>query len=243
MKSRINFNELNRHERDRRLQFIPGPHIYLLDNCPLTISVSTFVKLFFTPFEAELWASIKAPSLGMAESDVIKMWKRKGEDAAMLGIELHTEIENFLISKNDNSKEPEFQQFLNLYNMNLVELTPYRSEWSIFDENFNLTGTTDIVFKKPDGSFSIYDWKRSKEIRKENRFSRGLGPCSYLPDCNYIHYSLQLNIYRRILIKCYSINITEMNFVQLHPSLSKYRIFQVPDLSEYVEPMLLYLLE
>lgn len=243
MSKKPNFNKVNKHERDRRLTFIPEPHIYLIDKCPLTISVSTFVKLFFTPFEAELWASIKAPSLGMTETAVLEMWRQKGKQAAKLGTELHTEIEGFLATKTVTSKKPEFNHFLNLFNSKLSHLTPYRSEWSIFDEDFAITGTTDMVFKKPDGSFAIYDWKRSKEIKKDNRFSRGLGPCSHLSDCNFIHYSLQVNIYKRILTDKYGIHISEMNFVQLHPNQPDYRLFHVPDLSESVDDMFIYLLD
>jgi ATP-dependent exoDNAse (exonuclease V) beta subunit len=243
LNSKLSFNEINKHERDSRLKFLPEPHIYLIDNCPLTISVSTFVKLFFTPFEAELWASIKAPSLGMTETEVLEMWRQKGRKAAALGTELHAEIEGFLETKTITSKKPEFNHFLNLYNSKLFKLTPYRSEWSIFDEDFSISGTTDMVFKKPDGSFAIYDWKRSKEIKKENRYSRGLGPCSYLPDCNFMHYSLQVNIYKRILQSQYGIHISEMNFVQLHPNQPDYKLFSVPDLSEFVGEMFIYLLD
>lgn len=241
MNSKPRFNEINKHERDSRLHFIPDRHIYLIDNCPLTISVSTFVKLFFTPFEAELWANIKAPSLGMTETEVLEMWKQKGKKAAALGTELHSEIEDFLETKSSASNKPEFKHFMNLYNNKLFQLTPYRSEWAIFDDDFRITGTTDMVFKKRDGSFVIYDWKRSKEIKKENRFSRGLGPCSYLPDCNFIHYSLQVNIYKRILQSHYGINISEMNLVQLHPNLPDYRLYPVRDLSEFVGEMFTYL--
>ena len=243
MNQKLNFNDINKHERDNRLQFIPEPHIYLIDNCPLTISVSTFVKMFFTPFESEVWAKIKAPSLGMTETEVLEMWRQKGKNAATLGTELHAEIESYLESKPVTSQKPEFKQFISLYNKKLNKLTPYRSEWRIFDDESRLAGTTDMVFQKPDGSFAIYDWKRAKEIKKDNRYSRGLGPCSYLPDCNYIHYSLQINTYKHILQAQYGISISEMNITQLHPNQSEFKLYHVPDLSEYVEKMIHFLAE
>jgi nucleoside-diphosphate-sugar epimerase len=42
-------------------------------------------------------------------------------------------------------------------------------EWMIFDEDLKLAGSIDMVYENPDGTLSIYDWKRSKDISKINK--------------------------------------------------------------------------
>ena len=81
------------------------------------------------------------------------------------------------------------------------DFIPYRTEWMIYDTDYKLAGSIDMVYKNKDGSLNIYDWKRSKEITTINRWNQfSTTPCiAELPDSNFWHYSLQLNIYKRII--------------------------------------------
>ena len=58
-----------------------------------------------------------------------------------------------------------------------------------------------------------------------------------MPDTNFWHYSLQLNVYRRILKEKYDIDVTELALVVLHPdNYSKdYEIVEVPILDEELD--------
>ena len=238
-KLRGKLNELNRHHRDGRIKFFPKPHIYLIDENPRTISASTLVKRFFQDFDAEYWADYKAPGLGMTPQEVIDSWAANGQQAADLGTQLHKDIEQFFdsdkIIKPEN--KPEFEHFIRFYESHLINLKPYRTEWRIFDDLIYVAGTADMIFKKQDGTYAIYDWKRSKDIKLNNSFNKGIGVCSDFDDCNYNHYCLQLNIYKKILEDHYSKPVSEMFFVQLHPNFGDYKVFEVPDLREVVDKM------
>jgi hypothetical protein len=94
-----------------------------------------------------------------------------------------------------------------------------------------------MVYLKPDGTFAIYDWKRSKEIKFENKYQKGLSPISHLHDCNYWHYSLQLNIYRRILEKFYNVVVSELALVILHPNNKSYQIVKLNMMDDEVQAM------
>ena len=76
-----------------------------------------------------------------------------------------------------------------------------------------------MVFENEDGTLQIYDWKRCKEISKTNSWNKfAITECiDYLPDCNYWHYCLQLNIYKYILEKKYNKKVTDLYLVCLHP--------------------------
>jgi ATP-dependent exoDNAse (exonuclease V) beta subunit len=111
-------------------------------------------------------------------------------------------------------------------------LKPYRCEWMIFDEDVKIAGSIDFVAENEDGTLTIYDWKRCKEIKKSNRFGgSALTECiSHLPDTNYWHYALQLNTYKTILERKYGKKIKKMYLVGLHPNLPNYQVHAVPEL-------------
>jgi hypothetical protein len=114
---------------------------------------------------------------------------------------------------------------------------PYRTEWLVFNDEIRLAGSIDMIYAKPGGTFAIYDWKRSKEIKTENKYQKGLGPLSHLDDCNYWHYSLQLNNYRRLLEKFYGLVVDELALVILHPNNKSYQIVKLNLMDAEVEAM------
>jgi ATP-dependent exoDNAse (exonuclease V) beta subunit len=131
---------------------------------------------------------------------------------------MHYDIECFYnnIDTSNNSVEYEyFKAFVKEYR----HLKPYRTEWMIYDKELQLAGSIDMIFENEDGTLSIYDWKRSKEIKKTspwNKFSKT--ECiEHIPDTNYWHYCLQLNTYKAILEKNYNKQIKDMYLVCLHP--------------------------
>jgi catalase len=73
----------------------------------------------------------------------------------------------------------------------------------------------------------IVDWKRSKEIKKTNRWQHGKSIFQHLEDCNYIHYTLQLNIYRHILETKYNKKIIDMFLVVCHPTYTTSEIHPI----------------
>ena len=95
-----------------------------------------------------------------------------------------------------------------------------------------------IFYRPSDDSYVIYDWKRSKEIKKTNNFGTGFGPVAHLPDANYWHYTLQLNVYRWFLETYYGLKISDMYIVVMHPDNTTYKRFRLNRLEEEVQGML-----
>ena len=93
-------------------------------------------------------------------------------------------------------------------------LTPYRTEMMVWDKELRLAGSIDMIFENPDGTLQVYDWKRCKNIKKDNRWQSSTTECiSHLPDTNFWHYSLQLNTYKYMLEKNYGKKVTDMYLV------------------------------
>jgi hypothetical protein len=116
----------------------------------------------------------------------------------------------------------------------------------VFDEAVRISGSIDMVFENldpatgdPDGTLSIYDWKRCKEIKRTPFSAKDYSPnpvIAHIPDTNYWHYCLQLNTYKAILERCYGKRVTDLFLVCLHPDNKNgsYQCIRVADLQAEV---------
>jgi hypothetical protein len=82
----------------------------------------------------------------------------------------------------------------------------------------------------------IYDWKRCREITKTNRANKfATHPAiEHLPDTNFWHYALQLNIYKYILQTKYGKTVTDLYLIVLHPESQNYQRIKLPNLQTEV---------
>lgn len=214
-------------------------------------------KIIDKMMKAKTWNS-KNKYFGMTKKQIKDQWSQNGKDASSQGTLLHFYIEQFM---NLNSLEKtqcshldlkeifttttpfsdpiiesvEWQYFMNFIEM-FPSLLPYRTEWTIYDTELKIAGSIDMVYKNEDGTLMIYDWKRCKDITKSNIFNKyAITPClDTIPDTNFWHYSLQLNIYKYILEKNYGVIVSKLYLVQLHPSSKNYNLIKVPDLTNTI---------
>ena len=223
------------HERDTRIQFDEGPHIYTIDGSSTGyVSVTTFNHANFEHFDADaiikkMMSSNRWPQnkyYGQTPDEIKAGWEKNRDEAANAGTKMHYDIECYYNECPNENLSIEYEYFNNFLKA-FPELKPYRTEWTVFHEDLKLAGSIDMVFENPDGSLLIYDWKRSKEIVKTNGFNKwGQKECiDHLPDTNYWHYCLQLNTYKAILEEKYGKTVTDLYLVCLHPD-NKNKNFQ-----------------
>jgi len=196
---------------------------------------------------------------GMTPKQIKDQWFQNGASVSGAGTDMHFEIECFMNNPDvsypythydlsedyfaQKSELPEAHRSTEWrYFMEFIQqfptFKPYRTEWMIYDEELKLAGSIDMVYEKPDGTLMIYDWKRSKEITKINKFNRyAITDCiSQLPDSNFWHYALQLNTYKAIIERKYGKKVSELCLVRLHPDAEEetYDLLSVPDMQESV---------
>ncbi len=241
------------HPRDDRITFYEPTHTYTIDGSSKGIISGTgFLHQFFPHFEADKaienmmkkpdWPA--SPYYGMTPAEIKEFWSNKGRDASTKGTAMHLGIEQFMNGAYDVilpevKATKEFQFFMNFWKDHGADLEPYRAEWSVFSEEHMLCGQIDMLFRrKSDGAFLIYDWKRSREIKTSNQWRNGFAPVNHLEDCNYWHYSLQLNLYRWILEHLYDMKIADMYLIICHPDNKNYIRMRLPRLDQEVEDML-----
>ena len=96
---------------------------------------------------------------------------------------------------------------------------------------------TAVGGRNPHGThLAIYDWKRCREITKTNRAGKfATHPAiEHLPDTNFWHYALQLNVYKYILQTKYDKTITDLYLIVLHPDAQNYQRVKLPNLQTEV---------
>ena len=260
----------NCHERDPFIQFFEEDHKYVITNDPENkyTSVTTWNHSHFPIFNANLIIKnmMKGKNWkeghkywGLSAEEIKKQWSNNSSAVSGAGTDLHFEIECFMnnpsideykhtdlynsyltLSSSNETKAIEWDYFINFIK-DFPELKPYRTEWTIYDEDLKISGSIDMVYENPDDTLSIYDWKRSKEITRVNNFNKFAVNklICHMPDSNFWHYALQLNTYKRILERKYGKTVTDLYLVRLHPDAEEnnYELIKLPDLTKEIDEL------
>ena len=244
--------ELNRHERDEFITFEEGPHIYTVCGERGTYtSVTTWNHRHFDHFDADGIISnilrsrrMSDPTYkyyGMSAKQIKDSWDKNRDSAASAGTNMHYDIECYFNRAPNENTSLEYEYFMRFVR-DFPELKPYRTEWMVYYEEYKISGSIDMIFENPDGTLQIYDWKRCKEIEYDSNFGKyAKTPCiAHLPDTNFWHYSLQLNMYKVILEHKYGKKITGMYLICLHPdsAFKTYDRIEVPVLENEMANLL-----
>ena len=200
---------------------------------------------------------------GLTPEQIKAQWNSNKDAVSGAGTDLHFEIECFnndkrflfeytnkelyqiymIDNKETHSSRPlEWQYFINFVR-DTPELKPYRTEWLVYNEDVKISGSIDMVYENPDGTLSIYDWKRAKLITRINNFNKFAisQEVCHLPDSNFWHYALQLNTYKAIIEAKYDRKIKDIFLVRLHPDAEEknYELISLPNLSREINELFL----
>lgn len=159
----------------------------------------------------------------------------------------------------------ELNQFNSFYEKYGSILNFHRTEWIIYNKDINLAGSIDAIaccdtdlkiedsininifnsdespeFKDGEKRYYLFDWKRTPKSLNTNvpgNFQFKIGKTT-LKACDGVKYSLQLNVYRKMLDMKYGIKIGGMFLVALHPKYKTYKIYNVPFLDKVAETLI-----
>lgn len=242
-------NKENEHERDKRIVFIEDTHTYFVDGKANYISATTVKKPYFGTFDADetidkwqwLWNKKPEHKLhGLTREQI----KAKWGEAAPLGTAMHLAIELYLNGEDSlDLSNKELRQFYDWLKTK-PDWEPYRTEWSVFDEEHKIAGQIDSIFriKQPDGSYKyvMADWKRTPhDISADSKaYSQCAFPLQHLGQNDYWGYGFQQNMYKYILEKYYDIKIEAMYLIRLHEEVSEYGEFKCPDMQDEIKLVL-----
>lgn len=259
----------NAHERDQHIKFFEEGHKYVIDFEPDVkyTSVTTWNHKHFPEFNADdiIASMMKGKNWkeghkywGLTPDQIKAQWSANSTGVSSAGTDMHFEIECFMnekllptgythehlynlyMSEHKSPRSVEWQYFLNFVK-DFPHLKPYRTEWTIYDEDVKISGSVDMIYENPDGTLSIYDWKRAKNITRVNNWNKFALPpqICHLPDSNFWHYALQLNTYKVIIEEKYGKKVTDLYLVRLHPDAEEknYELIKLPDLTTEVRQL------
>jgi hypothetical protein len=245
---------VNKHPRDDNISFEEETHTYSIDgdstgwkSC--TTIISHLYKHFdpdaiITKMRKNAQKFATGPYYGKTDEEIKAGWNENGRVASEAGTRMHLDIEHYYNSdpvgnlEGDNYEpleSPEWRMFLEYQRKIGSKFKPYRTEWLVWDRSVMIAGSIDMVYRKPDGTLAIYDWKRAKEIKTTSQYDNMLGPVNHLPDTNYWHYAIQLNVYRRILEENYGEIVSELALVILHPNNPTFQVLRLEMMPEEVD--------
>jgi len=233
-------------------------------------SVTTWNHTHFSKFDADaiILSMMKGKSWKeghkywtMTPQQIKDLWSTNSSSVSSAGTDLHFEIECFMNEKllpdeytheqlynlymsqykgMHESRPIEWKYFINFVK-DFPKLKPYRTEWTIYHEDVKISGSVDMIYENDDGTLSIYDWKRAKNITRVNNWNKFALPpeICHLPDSNFWHYALQLNTYKVILEDKYGKKVRDLYLVRLHPDAEEknYELIKLPDLSNEVREL------
>jgi hypothetical protein len=216
------------------ISFDASSHTYSVDGDTSYISVTTLLKSWFNPFDADKCIrSMKAKPtwnkskyFEMSDASIKEKWAKDGEEAALLGTNMHETIEKFLNGNTVMDDSPEYSYFLRFISDS--KLTIHKVEWRVCDPSIKLIGTIDCSCLNKDGTIDLYDWKRSNDITKSFGFSI-VPELSHIPASKYWQYTLQLNMYKQLAEKN-GFTVRRMYIVCFHPNNLSYQKYHVADL-------------
>ena len=196
------------------------------------ISVTTLIEKFFPFFDEEAYIQKYMAESGKTREEVV----RKMLEPSERGTDMHQQIEYFLKGKEHREDFKEFQLFRKFHEEQILKrgLAFYDAEKVVTLPQFGIAGTVDALFRKPDGTFVMVDWKRSKHLiidgyPKKYGIGRGLSILSHLDNSSYYHYELQQSFYKYILENEYGMKISSMILCVLHPDYSRYYTIKLSD--------------
>jgi ATP-dependent exoDNAse (exonuclease V) beta subunit len=183
------------------------------------ISVTTLISKFKNPFNAEKVAnkvSKKKNSkwYGLEPKKIQEIWNNESIRAMTLGTFYHDQREQDICSLSSIEREGfTIPVFTPKGEEEGVKIAPYQKldpgvypEHMVYLKSAGICGQADLV-EVVDGKVNIIDYKTNKEIKTksfknwEGKSERMMNPLSYLDDCNFNHYALQLSIYMYIILK------------------------------------------
>lgn len=179
-----------------KLSFKPETHQYFHNNIEFC-SVSKLIERYKNPFDpnGEIIAR-KAAENGITIEEQRARWKKINEESIIRGHSFHSDLESYIktkkIPKTDN--EDIIRQFSKIKFKGMLF-----SEVRLWNLEYRIAGTTDLIELLPNKSINLLDLKTNKNIRKFSWKKRMLPPLDYYWDANYYHYSIQLEIYKFML--------------------------------------------
>lgn len=156
-------------------------------------SISKLLSLYKEPFDADFHAARKAKKEGITKEEMLKRWADNTTKACNKGTQIHDIIESYLTTGEvvDEKMISDFNSVFDRRDFKLV-----RSEYILWNDMYEIAGTSDMICDVNNDVFDVYDFKTNKKFLFDSPYGKYLKtPLNNLQECQYNSYSLQLSLY------------------------------------------------
>lgn len=209
------------------------------------LSVTKFINQFVTPFDSEYFSMYKAIEEIMGvdkfkqykkligfknnvvvsylnndnfqqvkekQKEILDKWDLKSKLSIEKGNKYHKQKElDILEGKPFNWDSIDYYSWnYALYSDNVV-----LPEEIVYLDEFELSGTVDLILKRFGTELILFDYKTSEDLKKENKYQKMLFPLDKLEDCKFNHYQVQLSLYAYMLEQNTGLKVTELYVIHL----------------------------
>lgn len=237
--------------------FIEDGHYYLCNGKRVGISTTGLIAQYEQKFDSDTISCQVADKKGISQEKVLEEWRIENLHSTIKGSFIHEFAQSLWENKEykfDYSKIPKeididrlkndiaklIPQAINFYNdyKDIYELIG--CEIYLGDEEYDECGATDqMMLNKNTGEIVIIDYKTNKKIEYESfRHKKMLIPLQEFDDCNYIHYSFQLNDYKYKFEKNTNLKVNETFIVYFNINADNYEIIKPLNMENEVKLIL-----
>ena len=244
-------NEL--FETFKDFKFFPDDHHYECNGKRIGTSVTTLIHEYTNPFDKEKVSKKISLKTGRPQEEILKDWELENRFSTIKGTLVHEYAQGLwngeeVLPNYENIKDIDINRLKKAFEASKVQAQKFYNDYKdtfevVKDEfivgslEYDIAGSIDNLFlNKENGNLVMIDYKTNKKIDTESfNHVKMLYPLDSLDDCNYSHYSLQLNIYKILIEKYTSIkvkNVFIVYFDETKDMYQKFRILNLQDLSK-----------
>lgn len=224
------------------ITFTEEDHSYIDTYNAEYISVTTLIHKAFPAFDGAAAAQKKSARTGIPAEQYLQEWDRIRDTAAENGTRTHENCERQILGRYDEMHQPKDDEERMRFRAAWYAVEDLRSKYRkiepeklVFSPRFLVAGSIDLLCQIDEMNYEIGDWKFVKAINYNAFGNRtGIHPATVgLPDCNFYHYALQLNIYKMILkLEGYiPIQANVRHFLKRYNDKHEFEQIDLPDLS------------
>lgn len=159
-------------------------------------SVTTLLGDYKSHFDSDTHADRISKREGVTKEFILEMWEAETKKATDKGTKIHKIMEDYVkYSTKIDKFEKIYVSYDNIVNEFIGNYNNLLSEQLLFDTNYEIAGTADLIFEKSK-SFTVGDFKTNKKFRFKSDFNDYFkSPISHLQYCEFNSYALQLSLY------------------------------------------------
>lgn len=206
-----------------RVKLEPIAHKYYHNDGREFASVSRVLGSIKPHFQKDYLSKLTAQKRGISQDEVLAEWDGKAKEATDHGTRIHEALERYEKTAVVLPEDEHLRPMILAVSSEYRDYYKIHSELTVYDEEYEVAGTSDHILETTKHKSSIidlddYKTNISKGIYYTNPYKKYLlGPFDHVMDTNYFIYSMQLSVYAFMVERLTGRKIGRLSIVFIPP--------------------------